>query len=133
MLTYFRPSGLTQLSRGIFDFSCGAPLSVPVDITEQADRFVLTADLPGMSEKDIDVNVHDGMLTLSGEREKSSEKHDKASWHRERWSGRFVRRFTLGSSVDAGKIEAKYKDGVLTLTLPKKREKQPRQIPVRAN
>lgn len=136
MLTLWNPRGLSDLRRELdelFDFDRTVSLGVPVDVEEYEDRFVLTADLPGMTEKDIEVKVEDGVLTLSGQRDQTKESTDKARRYRERRFGSFERRFTLGPAVDAAKIEAKYNNGVLTLELPRKEETKPRQITVRTN
>ena len=101
-----------------------------VDVTEEEERFVLSADLPGIDEKDVEVTVHEGVLVLSGKREQSAEKQAEGGHYRERRYGSFCRQFRLGSKVDAEKIEASYKNGVLTVSIPKKEEPKPRQIPV---
>jgi HSP20 family protein len=110
-----------------------AALRADVDIEEHEDHFVVRADLPGVQQKDIQVEVHDGVLTLSAKREQNSEEKGKQRWYRERRFGSLERRFRLGPHVDAGKIEAHYKDGVLSLTLPKSEASKPRQIPVSTN
>ncbi|MBI4705537.1 MAG: Hsp20/alpha crystallin family protein [Deltaproteobacteria bacterium] len=104
-----------------------------VDIEEQEDKFVLRADLPGVSEKDIEVRVHEGTLALSGKREEAKEEKREGGYYRERRSGSFHREFRLGPSVDGEKIAASYKNGVLSVVLPKKEEVKPRQIPVSAS
>jgi HSP20 family protein len=104
-----------------------------VDIEEKADHFLVSADLPGVSEKDIEVKVQDGVLLLSGKRESSKEQKTESGFYRERSYGSFCRSITLGEGVDAAKIEAAYKNGVLTVKLPKKEEAKPRQIPVSAS
>jgi HSP20 family protein len=106
------------------------PWSPSVDILENENELVLTADLPGVSMNDIDVRIEDGTLTLSGERkfEKASE---KAGYHRiERSYGSFKRYFALPDSVDAEKVAAAYDNGVLKVTLPKKELAKPRSIKV---
>lgn len=137
MLTLWRPYAdwfrtATALDR-IFDWGDdhleASGLTPAVDIDEEAERFVLRADLPGFEEKDLDVRVHDGVLLLSGKREA---RRDEGTY-RERRHGSFCRQFQLGGSVDETKIEANYKNGVLTVVLPKKEEVKPRQIPVRAS
>jgi HSP20 family protein len=86
-----------------------------------------------MKKEDIDVTLHDGALTISGER-KSDEKFDDAQVYRsERFVGRFQRTISLPASVAADKIKAQYKDGVLTVTLPKTEEAKPKQINVQVN
>jgi HSP20 family protein len=86
-----------------------------------------------MKKEDIDVSLHDGSLSISGER-KSEEKVDEGEVYRsERFFGRFQRTVALPAAVDAGKIKAQYQDGVLTVTLPKAEEAKPKQIDVQVN
>ena len=101
-----------------------------VDVTEEEERYVLSADLPGIDEKDVEVTVHQGVLVLSGKRDQAEEQPATGGHYRERSYGSFCRQFRLGSKVDAEKIEAAYKNGVLTVSIPKKEEIKPRQIPV---
>jgi len=110
-----------------------APPRPAVDVVEEEHRYVLSADLPGYEEKDIDVRVLDGVLVLSGKREQSRVAKGGTMAFAERRYGSFCRQFTLGSSVDESKIEATYKNGVLTVALPKREEAKPRQIPVHAS
>jgi len=88
--------------------------------------------LPGMKREDIDVALDGNTLTLSGERKQEEEKREGESYRSERYFGRFQRSITLPTEVQANKIEAAYKDGVLTVTLPKSEEAKPKQIPVKA-
>src|ERR1041385_3166851 len=90
-----------------------------VDLYEDRDRLVVKAELPGMKKEDIDISLEGEVLTLSGER-KEEEVFDKAETYRsERFLGKFQRTLTLPMSVDASKVQASYKDGILTVTLPK--------------
>ena len=84
----------------------------------------MTAELPGMDEKNIEVKVADGVLTIKGEKREETEKKEKDYYLQERRFGSFERRFEVPESVEADKIEASFKKGVLTLTLPKKVEAQ---------
>ncbi len=109
--------------------------SPPVDIFDNEGEIVLKAELPGLEKEEIDINVEDNLLTVSGERKREKEvngKNDKGVFRSERVYGSFNRSFTLPSSVAADKINASYKDGVLTLTLPKAEEAKPRQITIEA-
>lgn len=90
-----------------------------VDITEDDKQFVLTADLPDVNQKDIDIRVHDGTLTLRAERKPASEESKDRFRRIERSYGSFVRRFALPQTIDSDGIEAKYRNGALRLTLPK--------------
>ena len=90
-----------------------------VDIKEEADRFVIHADVPGVDPKDIEVNMENGVLTIKGQRE-SEKKEEREGYKRiERVRGSFFRRFSLPDTADAEKINAKAKNGVLELVIPK--------------
>lgn len=105
-----------------------------IDVTEAADSYKLTTELPGLSEKDIEVAVTAGMLTLKGEKKQETEQKGKNSYLSERAYGTFGRSFALPDTVDAGKIAADFSKGVLTITLPKKPEArvEPKKIEVKA-
>jgi len=104
-----------------------------VDIEENESHFVIRADVPGVNEKDLEVRVHEGTLLLSGKREESKEEKSARGCYRERRYGSFCRQFRLGTEVDDNRIEASYRNGVLTVLLPKKEAAKPRQIPVQAS
>jgi HSP20 family protein len=120
-------SSFGDLARG------SQPLSVwnpALDVFEDKDSLVVKAELPGLKKEDIDVSFHDGALSISGER-RGEEKHgDARSFRSERFVGRFNRTVTRPSPVDAGKVKAEYKDGVLTITLPKTEEARPKKLTV---
>jgi HSP20 family protein len=102
-----------------------------IDVYHEDGKLVVKADLPGLSKEDIDVSVVDNRLTIKGERKKETEVKEE-NYHRiERLYGTFERAFELPATVDAGKIEAAYKDGVLEVTLPEKPEAKPKQIAVK--
>ncbi len=103
-----------------------------VDIKEEADRFLITADLPGVDPKDIEITMDHGVLTIKGERQSESSEENEAYKRVERVSGAFYRRFSLPDTADAERIEAKGKDGVLQVTLPKHEKVQPRKIEVKS-
>lgn len=114
-----------------------APASRPwtpaVDIQENENELLLTADVPGLTLENIDISIEDGALTLSGER-KFESNEEKGGYHRiERSYGQFRRVFTLPESVDAEKVTAAYDAGVLKVTLPKKEAAKPRTIKVSVN
>ena len=101
-----------------------------VDLFEDKDNLIVRAELPGMKKEQIDIALHDGVLTLAGER-KDEEKYEGAETYRsERFLGRFQRTISLPAPVEADKVKATYKDGILTVTLPKTEEAKPKQIPV---
>jgi HSP20 family protein len=114
-------------------FSEGAaarPWTPAVDIVENENELVLTADLPGVKMEEIDIRLEDGTLTLSGSRQFEQE-DKKAGYHRiERAYGQFQRAFSLPESVDAEKVGASFTDGVLKIVLPKKEIAKPRSIKV---
>jgi HSP20 family protein len=101
-----------------------------LDVYEDKDNVYVRAELPGMKKEEIDLSLHDGTLSISGER-KSGEKHKDAEVYRsERFFGRFQRTVTLPTPVAADKVKAQYKDGLLTVTLPKAEEAKPKHIDV---
>jgi HSP20 family protein len=121
---------LTELARTSHFLSDSSPA---LDIHEDKENLVVTVELPGMKKENIDVSLHDGCLSISGER-KSEEKLEKAEVYRsERFFGRFQRTVSLPAPVNAAQIRAQYKDGVLTVTLPKAEEAKPKQIDVQVN
>jgi len=95
-----------------------------VDVVESEKAYEITADLPGMDEKNIEVKVADGVLTIKGARQEEKEEKKKDYYLQERSFGSYQRSFGLPESVDPDKIEANFKKGVLTVTLPKKVEAQ---------
>ena len=86
-------------------------------------------ELSGMRREDIEISLHDGTLTISGERKRETSNGEKAE-RTERYIGKFRRSITLPTCVDATKVSATYRDGILTVTLPKAEEAKPKQIPV---
>jgi HSP20 family protein len=105
-----------------------------IDVTEDENSFNVTVELPGMDEKDVAVSVADRVLTIRGEKKEEKEKKDKDAYRRERAYGSFRRVMELPAGVDAEKIDASFKKGVLTIALPKSKEAQAKvkQIPVKA-
>lgn len=107
-----------------------SPWVPAVDVFQDKDNVYIKAELPGMKKEDIEVSLHEGTLTVSGER-KQDTRHEKAEVYREeRFVGRFQRTFTLGTPVAADKVKAEYRDGILSVTLPKAEEAKPKQIQV---
>ena len=98
------------------------------EVKETADQFVLKADLPGVTENDIDINVHNAVLTVSGSRQAEERKEGESFALYERQYGSFSRSFSLPDMADGERIEAKLENGVLTLTIAKKAEAKPRKI-----
>jgi HSP20 family protein len=104
----------------------------PADIAEYKDRWVLKFDVPGVNISAIDVTLEQGVLTLSGEREKDSAVGEAERRRVERPHGRFHRRFTLPDTVDTANVRATGRNGVLEVTIPKQPKAQPRRIEVAA-
>ncbi|MDQ6765895.1 MAG: Hsp20/alpha crystallin family protein [Verrucomicrobiota bacterium] len=103
-----------------------------LDLYQTNDDVVAVVELPGMRKEDIELSLHDGMLTISGER-KSEGAEDNNAERTERFVGKFRRSISLPTRVDANKVSASYKDGILTVTLPKAEEVKPKQIQVNVN
>jgi HSP20 family protein len=104
-----------------------------LDVAENDDAFIVNASVPGLKPEDIDITISDNVLTIKGEY-KADETIDEEKYHiRERRFGSFGRSISLPSSVEADKVEAKYEDGVLTLTVPKAEEVKPRRIAIKTN
>ena len=104
----------------------------PVEIGEDKDQFVVTVELPGMNPNEIETTVHENMLTISGERKQEQKEGEGETYRSERFYGRFQRTIALPQGVDPNKIEATYKDGVLTLRLPKTEQAKPKQIQIKS-
>ena len=106
--------------------------SPAVDIKEEDTRYVILADLPGIDPKDIEITMESGILIIKGERVEVKEENKDAYKRVERVQGTFYRRFSLPDSTDVDKIEAKGKDGVLAIVIPKQEKVQPRKITVKS-
>ena len=124
-----------MLGRGMWRTSEERPLRgswVPaINILEREDSMVITADLPGLRAEDVEVTVEEGTLSIRGER-KLEEAAEGETYHRvERLYGVFERTFTLPNSVDVGKIEARFSNGEMLLTLPKREESKPRSVKIK--
>ena len=102
-----------------------------VDFYENREQLVLKAELPGVKKEDLNLSLHDGVLTLGGERREEKSLEDAEVHRSERFLGKFSRSFTLPAAVDAAKIQALFKDGMLTVTLPKAEEAKPKHIEVK--
>jgi HSP20 family protein len=125
------PAGLRvfqdSLSR-LFSEPASRPWSPAVDIFENENELVLKADLPEVDAKNVGIQIENGTLTLKGERQFEEQRNGKAYHRIERGYGAFVRAFTLPETVDAEKVKADFKAGVLTVTLPKKEVAKPRTV-----
>lgn len=109
---WFRPSG---------GFPATPAFKAPaVDVREDEKEITVKAEVPGMSDKDMEVTFANGILQLRGEKKEEKEEKGKNTWHKESWQGTFVRNIPLGEGVEWKKAEARHKDGVLTVVIPKK-------------
>jgi HSP20 family protein len=131
-----------DMNRILDDFTRGFGISPPtrfgtagtwphVEVRETDKDVAVVAELPGMDEKDLDVSLHDGMLTLKGEKQSES----NTAVYTERWHGQFQRSLPIGPDVDPDKVSASFKNGVLTVTLAKRPEaqQQVKRIPIGAS
>ncbi len=104
----------------------------PVDVAETQEKILVRAEVPGMRQEDIQIEFENGMLTIRGERK--LDKNEGLTWHRvERVYGGFSRSFTLPRTVDAEKISASYREGILEIDVPKREEAKPKQIRIAVN
>ena len=101
-----------------------------LDLVEDNENLVARVELPGMDKKEIEVSVHDGVLSVAGERKIESGSEGEGCHRQERYHGRFHRSVTLPKPVKLDAVKALYKDGILTVTMPKTEEARPRQIEV---
>jgi HSP20 family protein len=104
--------------------------SPAMDLVETDDQFVLRADLPGLSEDDVKIEVEDDVLTVSGERKSSHEENKKGYFRVERSYGTFARTLTLPEGVDADGINASFDKGVLEVRIPKPERRKPRKVAI---
>ena len=101
-----------------------------MDLVESGDHYVLRADLPGMSEEDVNVQLEDNVLTISGERKSAHEQQQEGYYRLERASGSFSRSLTLPDGVDPESVQANFDRGVLEIRVPKPEQKKPRQVQI---
>jgi HSP20 family protein len=121
---------LTALTRSSQLVSGSAPT---FDVFEDKDSLYVRAELPGLRKEDINLSLHDGSLSISGERKSDENLANAEVHHAERFYGRFERTMTLPAPVAVDKVTAQYKDGILTITLPKAEEAKPKTIDVSVN
>jgi HSP20 family protein len=124
------PDRIRQMLEGTLALEPIEPMGwvPPMDIAEKDNMLVLTAELPGLEEKDVDINLEDSVLTISGEKqsEKKEGEQDSDFYLWERRYGSFRRSFTLPRNVDPEKISAEFRNGVLTVRMPKTTEMKPK-------
>lgn len=114
------PTGTTQARRWI----------PAMDLVETEDNFVLRADLPGLTEKDVKIEFQDNVLTVSGERKSEQETHKEGYYRLERASGAFSRSLTLPDGVDPAGVKASFTNGVLEVHIPKPEQRKPQKIEI---
>ena len=131
---YTQPTG-RGLRAGDVDTEVNfAEWSPTVDIEENDESFLIRVDVPGVDRKDIDVRVDNGVLSITGEKHVDKETGEGTKRHHtERYCGTFARGFTLPTKIKADKVDASYKDGVLSLTIPKAEEAKPKAIDIKVH
>jgi len=138
MALLMRPEPLTadfdRLFSTLFDRTGSVPQRwVPaMDLVEHDDHFLLRADLPGLTESDVNIELNDGSLTISGERKAEHTKQERGFFRVERQFGTFSRTLTLPDGIDGEQIKASFTNGVLEVWVPKPEERKPRRIPIGA-
>jgi HSP20 family protein len=138
MALVMRPEPLTadfdRLFTTLFDRNNQAAQRwVPaMDLVEHEDHFRLRADLPGLTEDDVSIELNDGSLTVSGERKAEHDQRERGFYRLERQFGRFSRTLTLPDGIDGDQIKASFTNGVLEVWIPKPEERKPRRIPIGA-
>ena len=128
------PYSLARELLGWDPFFGGRPVSAfapAFEVKETTDSFVIKADIPGVEEKDLDVAVHNGVLTVTGNRQAEERKEGESFALYERQYGSFTRSFALPDMADGERIEAQLTNGVLTLTIAKKAEAKPRKVAIK--
>jgi len=135
LIRYTRPNELFDWSRMLDNFFDDTPVwnaRVPaVDVRESEDGYVMQAELPGLTDKDVELKIEDNILTLSSRKAEAQEEDKDGYLIRERRSAEFCRTFVLPKDVDREKIKAEFKNGLLAVNLPKVPEAKPRQIDVK--
>lgn len=102
----------------------------PVDIFEKGDDLVIRAELPGVDKNDMDIHVENGVLQIRGDRKPDPDIAETTAYRRERMHGNFTRSFALPTTVDASRVAAKYRDGVLEVTIPKAESAKPKRVKI---
>jgi HSP20 family protein len=131
-----RPWGLLnevgeEMGRLMGDFATDTNYSPAIDLTETDASYVIEADVPGISKDDIGIEISDDVVTIKGERQKKEETSDKNVHRIERTYGAFSRSFQIPGGFEHDAVEAQFNNGVLNVTLPKLKEKQPKRIEVK--
>ncbi|HBG61330.1 MAG: hypothetical protein A2Y03_03500 [Omnitrophica WOR_2 bacterium GWF2_38_59] len=121
-----------SLSRNLFGDNTllGGEWAPAVDIYDSKDNILIKADLPGLTKDEVEVTIQNNNLILKGEKKKEKEIKEENYYRAERFYGSFYRTIPLSTAVETDKVDASYKDGVLTLKIPKKEEAKPKQITI---
>ena len=123
-----------RLFNTLFDRNATAQRWVPaMDLFEADDHFLLRADLPGLSDEHVNIEMRDGALTISGERKSEHEQRERGWYRLERQFGKFSRSLTLPDGIDPDAVEASFDHGVLEVRIPKPEQRKPRRISIKAN
>jgi HSP20 family protein len=126
-------SEINRLFNTLFDESQAQQRWVPaMDLFEAEDHFVLKADLPGLSQEDVAIEIRDNALTISGERKSEHEERERGWYRVERATGRFSRSLTLPEGVDPDSVAAEFDKGVLEVRIPKPEARKPRRVQINA-
>ena len=137
LIRYTRPTELFDWNRMLDSFFDDAPVwntqTPAVDVKEEEKRYLMEVELPGLTDKDIELKVEDNILTLSSKKEESKEQKKDGYLLRERRGAEFCRTFVLPQDADRAEVKAEFKNGLLMVDIPKKPEAQPRKIDVRVN
>jgi HSP20 family protein len=137
LIRYTRPNNLFEWDGLLDNFFTDTPVwntrTPAVDVRETEDEYLMEAELPGLTEKNIELNVEDNILTLSSKKEESREEKKDGYLIRERRNHEFARTFVLPKDADREKIKGEFKNGLLVVTIPKKPEAKPRKIDVKSN
>ena len=137
LIRYTRPNELFDWNRMLDNFFEDTPVwntrTPAVDVRESEDGYAMEAELPGLTDKDIDLKIEDNILTLSSRKDESKEEDKDGYLIRERRSAEFCRTFVLPKDVDREKIKAEFKNGLLVVSIPKAAEAKPRKIDVKVN
>jgi HSP20 family protein len=136
LIRYTRPADLFDWNRmldNFFDEPVWNTQTPAVDVKEEEKRYVMEVELPGLTDKDIELKVEDSILTLSSKKEESKEEKKNGYLLRERRSAEFCRTFVLPQDAERAEVKAEFKNGLLLVDIPKKPEAQPRKIDVKVN
>ena len=134
LLERYSRGGGSRIGKNLNTEMSFADWAPSVDIEEDDDKYRIRADLPGVDKKDIEVKLENGVLSIRGEKQVEKETGKDSKHHRrERFYGTFARSFTLPDAVKADAVDASYKDGVLTLQIPKMEQAKPKSIDIKVN